>query len=234
MLVLIAAAAVVVLLSREGGFEPLAPVTPPPVVVPEEEETSDDVEQVQELAPTPAPREPTEADAVAFAAGFDPPRGREVEMVIVDLEGDGRSEVVVASIVDEVVRIDVAQWDGEEYGVAFSGLGGPAVVIDELAVRDVTGDGTREIVVQQSTPQRRSLALWGATDEGIARQEARGGCWDGEHVFGHTGAEVAGKELVATCDPSRDEVPPGGSERYLWDGQAWNAELSDALQDGGT
>ncbi len=235
VLAFIAAAAVSVLISRERGFVPLEPVTPPPIAVPEEDSSDgEEVEQVQSLPPTPAPREPTEADAAAFAASFEPPRAEQVEMVIVDLDQDDRSEVVVASIVDGVARIDVARWDGEGYEVAFTGRGGPAEVIEEFAVRDVTGDGTREIVVQQRAPERRSLGLWGVTDEGIARQEAHGGCWDGSHVFGVQGAEVASGELIATCDPERGEVPPGGSQRYVWDGEAWNAELAEEPIDSAT
>lgn len=179
---------------------------------------------------TPAPasgatdREPTDADAAAFIAAYEPPGGRDVEAVAVDLDDDGRSEVVVASVAGDVVRLDVAVWDTSTYVVAHTDQGGPAEELVSFEVRDLTGDGVRDILTAQVAPERESIALWGWDEETLVRHVASGGCWDGSHVYGDTGAEVIGREIHASCPPIPDEVPLGTRHVYVWNGEAWTHE----------
>jgi hypothetical protein len=189
----------------------------------------------EEVTPTPEPeidptgippaeptdRPPTDADAAMFASTYEPPGARDPQSVTVDITGGGSSEVVVVSIAGELVRLDVAVWTGQRYEVAFTDSGGPAEEITGFTVRDVTGDGVREIVTAQQA-ERRSLSLWGWDGTAFARQTARGGCWDGSHVYGVDGAEVDDGELVATCDPLLLDLEPGTRHVYVWDGQAWS------------
>lgn len=172
-------------------------------------------------APAPTEREPTDADAAAFVASYEPPGGRDVESVAVDLDEDGRPEVVVASVAGDVIRLDVAVWGIGAYEVAHTDQGGPADDLTAFEVRDITGDGAREILTAQVGPDRESIALWGWRDGALVRHVASGGCWDGSHVYGHTGAEVVAREVHASCTPVPDQVPPGTWHVYVWDGQAW-------------
>lgn len=231
LILVVVVVALVVIGSRDEDAVPASALaTPPAVPVAEPTGTSTPAPGVERGgAVTPAAeREPEEADAVAFVAGYHPVGARAVESVAVDLDGDGRSEIVVASIVGDVARVDVASWDGRGYVVRFTGQGGRADAIERFTVEDVTGDGMREIVLEVQGPSRLALALWGVTDEGVVRQAARGGCWDGSHVYGHRGAEVGDGELVATCDPEVRGGPPDGSQVYRWEGGGWQAvEVDD-------
>jgi hypothetical protein len=182
------------------------------------------------LQPTPEPREPTDADAVGFSARYEAPGGRPVEIVIADLDGDGHSEVIAAFVAGGATRIEVASWTGTAYEVGFTGAGGPAEELLAFEVHDVTGDSAREILTVQRTDARESLAIWGLTDEGIAPLTARGGCWDGSHVFGIDGAEVEAGELTATCPDTEDEdgaLARGGQDVYTWGGQTWDHDETE-------
>ncbi len=198
--------------------EAVVPTTPAPTTpVP----PSDPAPPSATSIPHPIGREPTDADAAAFAAAYEPPGGRDVEAVSVDLDDDGRPEVVVASVAGDVVRVDVAVWNAQAYEVAHTDQGGPAEEITAFDVRDVTGDGARDIITAQNAPDRQSIALWGWRDGALVRHVAVGGCWDGSHVFGQTGAEIIGREIVASCAAIPDEVPFGTRDVYVWDGLAW-------------
>lgn len=178
----------------------------------------------------PAQREPTEGDAAAFSASFDPPGARTVEFLVTDLDDDGHGEIVVASTAGGVVRLDVARWAGRDYEVVFTGQGGPAEEIEEFAVRDVTDDGQREIVTVQRTPERQSLSIWRFEDGEVVPLAARGGCWDGSHTYGETGATVEQGELRASCPPGEDGTPAGRAEVYTWDGRAWTPETTEETE----
>ncbi len=106
----------------------------------------------------------------------------------------------------------------------------------------MTGDGQREIITEQSSESRDSIAFWGIAPAGegesepdpapagprIVRLPGRGGCWNDAHVFGFTGATVDEGELVASCAPSSDEdLVSGTAHRYTWDGQAWTYAPSE-------
>lgn len=222
--------------SRAGSAEVLAQPTDAPVptqAVPTAPATApgepapESADAAAEPAPEPTQREPTDADAAAFVASYEPPGGRDVEAVAVDLDEDGRPEVVVASVAGDVIRLDVAVWGTGAYEVAHTDQGGPADELTAFEVRDITGDGAREILTAQVAPERESLALWGWREGALVRHVASGGCWDGSHLYGHTGAEVVAREVHASCTPVPDQVPPGTWHVYVWDGQAWIHDQSE-------
>jgi hypothetical protein len=221
---------------QEGDVEPAltgAPVlgTPTPTPTPDDAVPSPEPEMDPTGIPPaePTDRPPTDADAATFASTYEPPGGRDTQSVTVDITGDDSSEIVVVSIVGEVVRVDVAVWTGQRYEVVFTDQGGPAEEITGFTVRDVTGDRSREIVTTQ-TADRRSLAIWGWDGTAFVRQTARGGCWDGSHVYGVDGAEVDDGELIATCDATLlEDLAPGTRHVYLWDGQSWTFDRQEGL-----
>lgn len=178
--------------------------------------------------PEPTEREPTDADAAAFTSAFEPPGGRDVESVTVDMTGDGQPEIVVVSVAEDAVRLDVATWTGTAYDVAFSDAGGPADTVERFTVRDLTGNGTRDIATVQMIGQdRESMALWGWDGEQFVRHEARGGCWDGSHVYGIVGVAMADGELAATCDGSPEPVGAWPTDVYVWEDGAWRYDRTE-------
>lgn len=198
----------------EGTATPTSAPTPAQTTAPEQ--------TTPEATPTATEREPTDADAAAFTAAFEPPGAGAVESVTVDATGDGRNEVVVTSITQDVVRVDVATWSGSAYEVTFSDQGGQADEIERFAVRDVNGDDVREIVtVQAFGDDGQSLSLWGWDGEAFARQEGRGGCWDGSHTYGIVGAEVDDGQVRASCDDSPLPQAAWSTDVYTWEDGAW-------------
>ncbi|HWB71225.1 MAG TPA: hypothetical protein VG452_03340 [Egibacteraceae bacterium] len=170
---------------------------------------------------SPAEREPTDSDAAAFAAGYQPP-GEQARSVQADVDGDGSNEVVFASITGGATRIDVAAWDGVAYRVVFVDQGGFADRIDGFFVRDFTFDRTREIVTVQAVGvQGQSLSIWGHDGRGYARQPAHGGCWSGSHTYGGSGAAIEPGRITATCELAHRPVAAQPSAVYEWDGAAW-------------
>jgi hypothetical protein len=233
---LVAGALLVILSRGEEGAERVAAPSSLDVPVPDATESPLTADAAPGpvgsslLEAEPEDREPTDADGAAFATAYDPPEGEGVELLAADLAGDGRPEVVAAFVAGGFARIEVAAWDGMAYQVVFTDQGGPADELITFEVRDVTGDGNREIVTEQATDDRESLAMWGTTEEGVVRLVVRGGCWDGSHVVGEEGAEVGGGELTATCAPREDEdgrVARGGRDVYTWDGEAWTHEPTE-------
>ena len=165
-----------------------------------------------------APREPTDADAAEFSETYRPQGAQAVQSVTADIDDDGRPEVVFASIHSDASRVDIARWDGREYQVVYTGEGGGAERIDGFRVADFTGDGPREIVIEQSLgAQGSSLSVWGWNGQAFAPQRAGGGCWDGSHTFGVTGASIEEGRITATCDGSPLPTAAWPSDVYLWD-----------------
>ncbi len=178
--------------------------------------------------PTPQEREPTDADAASFAAAFEPPGAEDVEFVSVDVTGDGWAEIVFASLATDTTRVDVARWTGLAYEVVFTDAGGPAEEIVRFTVRDVSGDGVREIVTVQAVGQDgESLSIWGYDGEEFVRHEADGGCWDGSHTYGIIGAEARDGEIVATCDDAPLPTVAWSSDVYVWDGSRWTYDRTE-------
>jgi hypothetical protein len=140
----------------------------------------------------------------------------------VDVTGDGRNEIVFASIVQTRTRIDVAVWDGRQYRAVYADHGGQADEIDEFLVQDFTDSGTREIVTVQAVDEdRESLSIWGWNGEAFARQPGQGGCWDASHTYGIIGAEISEGEIAATCDGRPLPRAAWTTDIYVWDGEAW-------------
>jgi hypothetical protein len=170
---------------------------------------------------------PTAVDAAAFSSSFQPPGAAEVDTITVDLEPDGTDEVVVASLVSETVRVDVARWNGQAYEVVFTGQGGGADRLVDFRTTDLTGDGTREIYTVGAAGARgESLSVWGLDDGDVRPLRASGGCVDGSHVFGVAGVEVFETEIRATCDGS--PLPPEAwpVDIYRWDDGRWRFQRS--------
>ncbi|MEX2100436.1 MAG: hypothetical protein WEB19_03385 [Acidimicrobiia bacterium] len=190
-------------------------------------EATDATASPAETASPGEPREPTDSDAAAFASSYTPPGSQSVDFVAVDLTGDERKEIVFASLSGDRSRVDIAAWDGEEYEIVFIGEGGSADELDRFFVRDFTGDGYREVVtVQSSGAQGQSLAVWGYDGTKFAPQRARGGCWDGSHVYGIVGATISEGRIEASCDGSPLPTAAWPSDVYAWDGQAWSYEAT--------
>jgi hypothetical protein len=232
LLAVVAATLLIILSSGVDDPERITAPAAPEVAVPEPTPTPvpDGAGPIGSslLDEDPGDREPTDADAAAFGAGYEAPVDTPVELVTADLDGDGRPEVVAAFVAGGLVRVEVAAWDGGAYQVVFAGPGGPAEELLAFEVRDVTGDGGREILTRQVGRDRESLALWGATEEGFAPLAVRGGCWDGSHVVGVDGADAADGRLSATCPRDAEAgLARRGRDLYTWDGQVWTYERTE-------
>jgi hypothetical protein len=230
---------VVILVATRGDDDPVAaPTTPPPTTEPTVEPTTEPpTPEPTTEPPTPEPtteppagdREPTDADAAGFANRYQPPGGEQVDFVAVDVNGDGRREVVFASVVAETTRIDVAAWDGQAYQVVYVGQGGPAEELTDLVIRDYTDADPREIVTFQTVGEDgQSLSIWGWDGERFTDQPAQGGCWNGQNTFGITGASIRLEEITATCDGSPLPAEAWPTETYRWNGMAWVFDATTA------
>ena len=164
----------------------------------------------------PAAGQPTEADVEAFVTTYGPAD----QQATGDVDGDGFTDVVVATRRDETTWIDVGFWDGESF-VHHADEGGPAATIDGLMIEDFNGVEGAEIVTEQSVGEAgSSLSVWGGAQGRLERQTGEGGCWDGFHTYGISGATIEPGRITATCDGS--PLPPEAWTRdvYEWDG-AW-------------
>ena len=138
------------------------------------------------------------------------------------ISGDTTDEVVIAWVRNDTSHILVGTWNGLAYETVFEDDGASADRVDGLDLQDYNGEPGAEIVTLESVGEAgASLSIWGFDGKEIARQVAEGGCWDGFHHFGITGATIEPGEIVATCDGS----PVGGEEApsdvYEWTGGAW-------------
>ena len=213
---------VLLLTQRGGGDDPTVAVPSETASATAEPTTTEPATATESASPTEdpdeAPREPTDADAAAFSETYRPQGAQAVQAVTADVDDDGQPEVVFASIHSDASRVDVARWDGREYQVVYTGEGGGAERIDGFRVADFTGDGPREIVIQQSIgAQGSSLSVWGWNGQAFASQRASGGCWDGSHTFGVTGASIEQGRITATCDGSPLPTAAWPSDVYRWD-----------------
>ena len=140
-----------------------------------------------------------------------------------DANGDGRREIVIASIVGGIARVDVAAWEGQAYAVVATGQGAPADEVLDLQLREATGEGPPEIVLTSRGGPGTSIALFGWDGASYVPQLARGGCVDGRHTFGVAGADVSVGRITATCDAAQ----PPRRDVYRWDRTA-NVWVYDA------
>ncbi len=200
-----------------------APATPPAAAPPAEPSAA-----ASAPAPPPASREPTEADVAAYVTAYEASGRGTARTVVADVDGNGVDEVVGARVRDDVTQLAVAAWNGSEYAVVFRDAGGTAAALDDLLVRDVNGAAPPEIATFQSVGNvGASLSLWGLRDGNYARMAGVGGCWDGSHTYGITGATLDPGRITATCDGS--PLPPEAwpSDVYVWDGTTWRYETTE-------
>lgn len=173
-------------------------------------------------SPEPVASQPSTGDMSAFLRSYEAEHGSGYRSVRADVDRDGVDEVVLARVTDELVHIDVAAWDSAEYAVVFTDEGAPAERLDDFYVRELNGTATMEIVTSQSAGDfGRSVSLWGMEDDEYTRQEASGGCWDGSHTYGITGATVEPGRITATCDGSPDPREVWPADVYEWTRLGW-------------
>ncbi len=205
--------------------------SPPPTEEPTPTETATAGEEPtasEEPSPLPGPdecgdgsacaAEPTDAAVAAFAKAHGPAQ----ERARGDVDGDGVDEAVVAAVQNNAVRIVVGRWNGESFRRAFSDDGGPAQRLVSLRVEDFNGKPGAEIVTEQAAgTEGRSLSVWGDRGGEIDRQVARGGCWDGFHTYGISGATIESGAITATCDGSPQPPESWTSDVYEWRTGRW-------------
>lgn len=212
-----------------SGLEPRATPTPSPVPTPSPTPEVTD--------PPTEPRDPgdddtvltgpTSADAARFVAGDDPEGISGLQHVVVDLDGDGWSEVVATGMRDRVGVLRVAWWSMDRYEVLATVEAGRGSRIADLRVADVNRDERIEVLVEVGGDGRQSLALWSVADRGrLEALEAVGGCNDGSHVYGVTRARLASQQdappvIVADCDESPLPVADWAEHRWAWQDGAY-------------
>lgn len=184
---------------------------------------------------SPTPRDPSDTDRARFIQGYRPEGSAGIEHVAIDLDGDAIEEVVFVYVVTSasVSRVDVAWWSGTEYEVRWTGDGGPADRLDDLAVRDVNNDGRTEIAVSQSVgASGGSLSLWRARvgEQRFDPLIAKGGCHAGSNTYGIVGADLEDRdadgaaEVYATCDDSPLPVAAWTTDVYVWSDDAYRID----------
>lgn len=209
----------------EASPDPTASPTPAPSPSP-----SPSPEPTPSPSASPGETAPTDADRGRFVSSYRPEDASGLQHVAVDTDGDGIEELVFAYVRSSagVSHLDVAWWDGSDYGIGFRADGGPASRIDDVRVSDITADGRREIVLSQSTSGGSSLTVWQVRGRGDAvGLVARGGCHDGSNTYGVVGASLENRdddpalEIVASCDDSPLPVAAWHSDVYDWSGAAY-------------
>lgn len=179
----------------------------------------------QEASPGPPEAVgPSSADAAAFIAAETGAGLEHLEHVVVDLDGDDVSEVVVTGIRERRVIVRVAWWmsGGGGYEVVVTDEAGPGREVTALHAADVTQDGRIELLVTVEGEGRQSLAVWSVDGPGkVEPLEAVGGCAAGRHVFGLTTARLQGNgedppAIVADCDESPLPVADWSDHRWVW------------------
>jgi hypothetical protein len=222
---IVAALVVVVLVAlwvnRDADGDPTALPSPETTQEPTEEQTPTEAAPTSEPAAEPteaATPQPTQQDAAAFADEHGPVE----QQATADIDEDGTPEVVVARVRNDTTHIVVGRWDGQRYQEVFRDDGGSADQVDGLDVQDYNGEPGLEVVTLESVGEDgESLTVWGFNGTQIVRQEADGGCWDGFHHYGISGATIEPGRIEATCDGS--PLPEEGwtSDIYEWTDGAW-------------
>lgn len=222
--VLILAVLFALLLTR-GDDEPdeAASPTPTPTAEPTAPVTEPTAEPTTPPPPTapPSPDEqatPTAEDLAAFVREHGPAD----HSLQADIDGAGVDEAILGRVRQDTAHIIVGTWDGQAYRRTFRDDGGPADTLETLEARDYNGEPGLEIVTTQTVGESgSSLSIWGPEGGGITRQEGEGGCWDGFHTFGISGAEIEEGRISATCDGSPLPQDAWTSDIYEWIDGAW-------------
>lgn len=213
---------------RDGEGDPAAEPTASPTATPTEERSevaSEEPSPSPSPTPSPTPQEPTERadqpaenDVAAFVEANEPVD----EFTTGDVDGDGVDEVVVARAQDGITRIVVGRWNGAAFQPIHSDEGGSADAVERVEIRDYNGVAGGEIVTEQTVGEEgRSISVWGKDGQDVARQEARGGCWDGFHTYGVNGASIEPDRISATCDASALPGEVQVRDIYRWRRNQW-------------
>lgn len=207
----------------EPPTTPRVQVSPNPELSPiPEPSTSDEVEEPDDQSAASRDLGPTSADAAAFVATAASDGLRSREHVVVDLDGDTWNEVVTTGVRDGIGVVRVAWWTAAGYEVLATDEAGPGRDVTDLRAADVNRDGTMELLVKVAGDGRGSLALWAVPGRArLVPLVAQGGCHDGSHVYGVTGARLEARgdappAIVATCDDSPLPVADWSEQRWLW------------------
>ena len=213
-----------------SGLEPRPSPSPPPALASAPSPTPT-VEASEEPDDVPSDDTvlvgPTSADAARFAASDDPAGVSGLQHVVVDLDGDGWSEVIGTGMQDDVGVLRIAWWSSNGYEVLVTGEAGRGSRIADLRVSDVNRDQRTEVLVAVGGDGRQSLALWSVAGRGrLEALEAVGGCNDGRHVYGVTRARLAAQQdappvIVADCDESPLPVADWAEHRWAWQDGAY-------------
>ena len=206
--------------SSEASPPPAAATTPPA--------PSDTAPPPTAPPATDSAAPPTDADVEALVAAHGPADHARTG----DIDADGLTDVAIARTRDQTTRLVVGFWDGTAFRTD-ADEGGPARVVDDLTIADLNGGGAAEIVTRQSVGEAGvSISVWSGRNGRLVRQEAKGGCWDGFHTYGISGASIEPGRITATCDGS--PLPPESwmSDVYEWTGGAWTyTETISAAQE---
>lgn len=183
-------------------------------------------------SPTPTDREPTDADRARFATAYRPEGATGIRHVAVDVDGDGRDELVFAMVLDGKVRVEVAWWQGTGHRVEASVSGADASRLRGIAARDINDDGLVELVVGHAAEGSAGLDAWVVQERGeVGEVRGEGGCVRG-NTFGDRGARLADiesdgiLEIVGTCATLLDLFGPV-EVTWAWDGSAYVLAAED-------
>lgn len=217
-----------------AGGDAAGPASTPPAAPATETDTPSDPSPSPAAAtPPPTPREtaatqtapptaggaapPTDADIADFVAD----QGPADRTATGDIDADGAQDIAIVRTRDQTARLVVGFWDGSAFRTD-ADEGGPARAVDDLTIADLNGVGGAEVVTRQSVGEAGvSISVWSGNNGRLVRQEARGGCWDGFHTYGISGASIEPGRITATCDGS--PLPPESwmSDVYEWSEGAW-------------
>lgn len=218
---------VVLVTACAGNLEPQAHLTAKPLVNPTPSPSTSPMPSPSPTAsPTPTDREPTDADRARFATDHRPDGATGIRHVAVDVDGDGREELVFAMVLGGRVRVEVAWWQGTDHRVEASVTGAEASRLRGIAARDINDDGLIELVVGHAADRSAGLDAWVVEERGqIAEVRGEGGCANG-NTFGDRGARLADiesdgiLEIAGTCATLLDLFGPV-DVTWAWDGAAY-------------
>lgn len=209
-------------------------------------------EPAREPTPTPSPtpselpspgtpRASTDADRADFVANYRPEGATQLRHLSMDVDGDGERELLFAMVGgDGLSRVDVAVWDGTRYVVASSDHGGQADRLEDLQLRELTGDGAVEVAVIQSVgASGASVSLWSIGPGGLlVPLVAEGGCFGGSHTYGATHVDIGGRTadgrsvIRGSCEETGSPPPLWPIAVYSWQAGAYRCDHVEHVEGG--